>query len=73
MGPLGEGPRAAGIDPAKGRARDVRKVVLSEPGGADCVMGPLGEGPRAAGIDPAKGRARDARKAVLSEPGGAGC
>lgn len=26
--PLGEGPRVAGIDPAKGRARDALAVVL---------------------------------------------
>ena len=40
--PLGEGPRTAGIDPAKGRARDPRLVVLDKTFRAG-LFEPLGE------------------------------
>lgn len=74
--PLGEGPRAAGIDPAKGRARDTLAMVYQRLIRAG-LFEALGEGPRVAGIDPTKRAARDAqtvaypstRRAVVFGPG----
>ncbi|OJY54881.1 MAG: hypothetical protein BGP19_08695 [Thiobacillus sp. 0-1251] len=57
--PLGEGPRAAGIDPAKERARDTLAMVYQRLIRAG-LFEALGEGPRVAGIDPARKAARDA-------------
>lgn len=74
--PLGEGPRAAGIDPAKGRARDTLAMVYQRLIRAG-LFEALGEGPRVAGIDPTKRAARNAqtvaypstRRAVVFGPG----
>lgn len=57
--PLGEGPRAAGIDPAKGRARDALSVVRGEIVRAGLIE-PQGEGPRIEGVGATKWPARDA-------------
>jgi len=62
--PLGEGPRAAGIDPAKWPARDARTAVMRHTFGAG-VFEALGEGPRAEGVDPPRKAARDAMIVAL--------
>jgi hypothetical protein len=57
--PQGEGPRIAGIDPAKGRARDALSVVRCEITRAGLIE-PQGEGPRIEGVGATKWPARDA-------------
>jgi len=61
---LGEGPRAAGIDPTKRAARDAQTVVHPIAFRAGFFLEALGEGPRVAGIDPTKRAARDAQTVV---------
>lgn len=62
--PLGEGPRAAGIDPARWPARGVRAIVMQRTFGAGFFEA-LDEGPRTAEIDPPRKAARGAQTVIM--------